>query len=132
MAKEIEEAEVSMSREEYDALKAKLGAYEQGIGGGGKYDARGFKTIEGMESADINGDGHISDIENTDVIEDLENEIAGVESRLESFQKEVSDFDFQTKEQKNKIEVAKEEHKKYEQNLKNVRNNREYLSLIHI
>ena len=64
MAKEIEEAEVSMSREEYDALKAKLGAYEQGVGGGGKYDARGFKTIEGMESADINGDGHISDIEN--------------------------------------------------------------------
>ena len=64
MAKEIEEAEVSMSREEYDALKAKLGAYEQGVGGGGKYDARGFKTIEGMESADINGDGHISEIEN--------------------------------------------------------------------
>ena len=63
-------------------------------------------------------------------VEDLENEIAGVESRLESFQKEVSDFDFQTKEQKNKIEVAKEEHKKYEQNLKNVRNNREYNSIV--
>ena len=65
MAKEIEEAEVSMSRAEYDALKAKLGAYEQGQGAGGvKYDARGFKTIEGMEDADINGDGHISDMEN--------------------------------------------------------------------
>ena len=65
MAKEIEEAEVSMSRAEYDALKAKLGAYEQGgAGGPGAYDARGFKTIEGMEDADINGDGHISDIEN--------------------------------------------------------------------
>ena len=63
-------------------------------------------------------------------VEDLENEIAGVESRLESFQKEVSDFDFQTKEQKNKIEVAKEEHKKYEKNLKNVRNNREYNSIV--
>ena len=63
-------------------------------------------------------------------VEDLENEIAGVESRLESFQQEVSDFDFQTKEQKNKIEVAKEEHKKYEQNLKNVRNNREYNSIV--
>ena len=63
-------------------------------------------------------------------VEDLENEIAGVESRLESFQQEVSDFDFQTKEQKNKIEVAKEEHKKYEQNLKNVRNNRQWLLLL--
>ena len=63
-------------------------------------------------------------------VEDLENEIAGVESRLESFQQEVSDFDFQTKEQKNKIEVAKEEHKKYEKNLKNVRNNREYNSIV--
>ena len=63
-------------------------------------------------------------------VEDLENEIAGLESRLESFQQEVSDFDFQTKEQKNKIEVAKEEHKKYEENLKNVRNNREYNSIV--
>ena len=61
---------------------------------------------------------------------DLENEIVGLEYRLESFQQEVSDFDFQTKEQKNKIEVAKEEHKKYEENLKNVRNNREYNSIV--
>ena len=63
-------------------------------------------------------------------VEDLENEIVGLENRLESFQQEVSDFDFQTKEQKNKIEVAKEEHKKYEENLKNVRNNREYNSIV--
>ena len=63
-------------------------------------------------------------------VEDLENEIAGLDKRLENFQQEVSDFDFQTKEQKNKIEVAKEEHKKYEQNLKNVRNNREYNSIV--
>ena len=63
-------------------------------------------------------------------VEDLENEIAGLENRLESFQQEVSDFDFQTKEQKNKIEVAKEEHKKYEENLKNVRNNREYNAIV--
>ena len=54
-------------------------------------------------------------------VEDLENEIAGLENRLESFQQEVGNFDFQTKEQKNKIEVAKEEHKKYEENLKKVR-----------
>jgi hypothetical protein len=63
-------------------------------------------------------------------VEDLENEIAGLDSRLENFQQEVSDFDFKTKEQKNKIEIAKEEHKKYEQNLKNVRNNREYNSIV--
>ena len=63
-------------------------------------------------------------------VEDLENEIAGLENRLESFQQEVGNFDFQTKEQKNKIEVAKEEHKKYEENLKNVRNNREYNSIV--
>ena len=47
-------------------------------------------------------------------VEDLENEISGLDSRLENFQQEVSDFDFQTKEQKNKIEIAKEEHKKYD------------------
>ena len=40
-------------------------------------------------------------------VEDLENEIAGLEKRLENFNQEVSDFDFQTKEQKNSIEVAK-------------------------
>ena len=63
-------------------------------------------------------------------VEDLENEIAGLENRLESFQQEVGNFDFQTKEQKNKIEVAKGEHKKYEENLKKVRNNREYNSIV--
>ena len=36
-------------------------------------------------------------------VEDLENEIAGLEKRLENFNQEVSDFDFQTKEQKNNI-----------------------------
>ena len=63
-------------------------------------------------------------------VEDLENEIVGLENRLESFQQEVGNFDFQTKEQKNKIEVAKGEHKKYEENLKKVRNNREYNSIV--
>ena len=47
-------------------------------------------------------------------VEDLEGEIAGLEKRLESFNQEVNDFDFQTKEQKNNIEIAKEEFKKYE------------------
>ena len=63
-------------------------------------------------------------------VEDLENEISGLEKRLENFNQEVGDFDFQTKEQKNNIDVAKEEFKKYEENLKNVRNNREYNSIL--
>ena len=63
-------------------------------------------------------------------VEDLENEIAGLNKRLENFNQEVSDFYFQTNEQKNNIEVAKEEFKKYEENLKNVRNNREYNSIV--
>ncbi len=63
-------------------------------------------------------------------VEDLENEIAGLEKRLENLNQEVTDFDFQTNEQKNSIEVAKEEFKKYEEKLKNVRNNREYNSIV--
>ena len=55
-----EKAEVSMSRAEYDALKA--GAAPAPVGGEA-YDTRGFKTIEGMEDIDINGDGHISQSE---------------------------------------------------------------------
>ena len=56
-------------------------------------------------------------------VEDLEKEIAGLQKKMDDFQDELSDFEFQTKEQKNTIEVAKEEFKKYEDNLKNVRNN---------
>ena len=55
-------AEVSMSRKEYDALKAKA-AGDDVAATGEQYDKRGFKTIEGMEEVDINGDGHISDTE---------------------------------------------------------------------
>ena len=56
-------AEVSMTRKEYDALKAKA-AGDAPAGDGSAYDTRGFKTVEGMEDADINGDGHISIMEN--------------------------------------------------------------------
>jgi hypothetical protein len=55
---EKETAEVSMSRAEYDALQAQAGAAPAPTGK--KYDDRGFKTIEGMEDIDTNGDGHIS------------------------------------------------------------------------
>jgi hypothetical protein len=63
-------------------------------------------------------------------VEDLENEIAGLQKTMDDFQQELNDFEFQTKEQKNRIEIAKEEFKKYEENLKNVRNNREYNSIV--
>ena len=58
---EKETAEVSMSRAEYDALQEQAGAAPAPTGK--KYDDRGFKTIEGMEDIDINGDGHISQSE---------------------------------------------------------------------
>jgi len=57
-----DKAEVTMSRKEYDALKADA-AGDEPTGTGPRYDDRGFKTVEGMEEADVNGDGHISDSE---------------------------------------------------------------------
>jgi len=62
-------------------------------------------------------------------VEDLENEIAGLDTRLEKFTSEVADFDLQIKAKKNDIEMAKEEHKKYAARLDKVRNNREYNSI---
>lgn len=55
-----EKAEVTMSRAEYDKLKA---GTAPAPAGGEAYDTRGFKTIEGMEDIDTNGDGHISQSE---------------------------------------------------------------------
>ena len=58
---DTKQAEVSMSRKEYDALKAKAaGGKSAPAGDGPQFDDRGFKTIEGMEDIDTNGDGHIS------------------------------------------------------------------------
>jgi len=59
-----DKAEVSMSRKEYDALKAQAaGGKGAPAGDGPQFDDRGFKTIEGMEDIDTNGDGHISKME---------------------------------------------------------------------
>jgi len=52
--------EVSMSRAEYDSLKAKAADNSAPAATGPQYDDRGFKTVEGMEDVDLNGDGHIS------------------------------------------------------------------------
>ena len=63
-------------------------------------------------------------------VEDLENEIAGLNTRLEKFKNDLKENELSIKEHKNSIEQAKELHKKYDDKLKNVRNNREYNSIV--
>ena len=62
-------------------------------------------------------------------VEDLENEIKGLTNRFDQFNSEIKDFQDQIAVQKNNIEIAKQAYKKYESDLKNVRNNREYNSI---
>ena len=59
-------------------------------------------------------------------VEDLENEIAGLNTNSDKIKSEIEDSDKQISEQKLVIENTKELLKKYEEKLKNVRNNREY------
>lgn len=63
-------------------------------------------------------------------VEDLENEIAGLNHRLEKFKSELQKNDFGINEHKNSIVQSKDLHKKYDEKLKNVRNNREYNSIV--
>ena len=63
-------------------------------------------------------------------VEDLENEIAGLVTKLDKVKAEVQEYDLGITEQKQIIETAKELLKKYEEKLKNVRNNREYNSIV--
>ena len=63
-------------------------------------------------------------------VEDLENEIAGLNKRLEKMKDEIEQNNASISDQKNKIEKSNDLHKKYEEKLKNVRNNREYNSII--
>jgi predicted nucleic acid-binding Zn-ribbon protein len=62
-------------------------------------------------------------------VEDLEDEIAGLETRLNNFKQEIADLDSQIKEKKISIEEADKLIEKYVEQQKNVRNNREYDSL---
>ena len=55
MADNNNKGEVSMSRAEYDNLKAAAAAEPTPVSGNAAH-----RTIEGMEDADINNDGHIS------------------------------------------------------------------------
>ncbi len=63
-------------------------------------------------------------------VEDLENEIAGMNVKLETLNNDLADFDQEIKEHKNTIEEAKELITKYADKLNNVRNNREYNSIV--
>ena len=63
-------------------------------------------------------------------VEDLENEIAGLATNSEKISAEIEENEKQISEQKQIIENAKELLKKYDEKLKNVRNNREYNSIV--
>ena len=55
-------------------------------------------------------------------VEDLENEIEGLNKRLESFENELKESEDGIKFEENAISTSKESHKKYEGDLKKVRN----------
>ncbi|MAN59656.1 MAG: hypothetical protein CMC08_07455 [Flavobacteriaceae bacterium] len=62
-------------------------------------------------------------------VEDLEDEVAGMNTRLEKLQGELETIEDSIKEKKNGIEESKALIKKYSAQQENVRNNREYNSL---
>ena len=63
-------------------------------------------------------------------VEDLENEIEGLNKRLLSFEDEIKESQDGIKFEENSIKTSKENHKKYEGDLKKVRNNREYNAIV--
>jgi hypothetical protein len=63
-------------------------------------------------------------------VEDLDNEISGLNERLDKVQTEIKEDEHEILDHKQTIETAKELLKKYEEKLKNVRNNREYNSIV--
>ena len=62
-------------------------------------------------------------------IEDLEDQVAGLTTRLEKFNAELHDIDETIVNHKNTISLALEAIEKYETQLKDIKNNREYTSL---
>ncbi len=62
-------------------------------------------------------------------VEDLEDEISGLETRMDKLNADVKDFDLEIKAKKNLIKEAEEKIAKYETQQKNVRNNREFDAL---
>jgi len=62
-------------------------------------------------------------------VEDLEDEIAGLETRAEKFSKEISEFELVASDKVNAIKESESLISKYKEQQQNVRNNREYDSL---
>ena len=62
-------------------------------------------------------------------VEDLEDEIAGLETRLSKHKEDIADIEHSVKEKKDAIKQAEMMIKRYEEQQMNVRNNREYDSL---
>ena len=62
-------------------------------------------------------------------IEDLEDLIAGLNTRLEKFNEELTGINDNIAANKNSIELATDAIEKYEKQLKNIKNNREFTSL---
>ena len=62
-------------------------------------------------------------------VQDLEDEIAGLNTRLEKIQREIGDFQQAVAQKRNEIESAQQSVDRYKQQLDTVRNNREYDTL---
>lgn len=62
-------------------------------------------------------------------VQDLEDEIVGIDTRIKNLLQEIKDVDGNVSQRKSGIETAKNLIKKYEEQQKNVRNNREFDSL---
>jgi len=62
-------------------------------------------------------------------VQDLEDEVAGLETRLKKYQDEIKELDDNIKKKKNEIKDAQSLIKKYTEQQNNVRNNREFDSL---
>ena len=59
-------------------------------------------------------------------VQDLEDEIVGLNTRIDNFKAEISQFETNIAGKKSEIEIAKSAVEKYTEQQNNVRNNREY------
>ena len=62
-------------------------------------------------------------------VQDLEDDVAGLDTRIKNLAAEIEELNRSTKQKKEEIELAKTKITKYEEQQNNVRNNREYESL---
>lgn len=62
-------------------------------------------------------------------VQDLEDEVTGLQTRIDNINSEIEELNLLTKQRKEEIEQSKSLITKYDEQIKNVRNNREYDSL---